>query len=132
MAKKNPKIDDLNLHTDIDDSTVQDDDLDPVVGDDSDDDVIIIDDGDVSETENLDDTPENEGSSYSMGTFVIDDSSNDEVDEDKQILQSSAALKKDTDEEDDVWIDDADILNDTDPYLESEDFDPDNDGGYYD
>ncbi len=69
---------------------------------------------------------------YTMGDIVVSDGGDDDEEEDKQILKQKASLKPAEEEDDDVWIDDVDVFDDSDPYLESEDYDSDNASGYYD
>lgn len=70
---------------------------------------------------------------YTMGDIVVDDGSSDEADEDERILQAAPTTSATEEEEDDeVWVDDVNVFDDDDPYLEGQDFDPDNADGYYD
>ncbi len=77
--------------------------------------------------------PEEDDTAYTMGDIVVDDGSADEgEDEDKQILKQKSSLTPAEGEEDDVWVDEIDVFDDSDPYLEGADYDPENAGDYYD
>ena len=111
-AKKKDEDDDLDMN----DSEMSDDDL------------------DLEDPEMLPDEEQPEDdTAYTMGDIVVDDGSSDETDEDERILQSAPTSSSNNDEEEeDVWVDDIDVFANDDPYLEGEDYDPDNADGYYD
>lgn len=70
--------------------------------------------------------------SYSMGNIIVDDGSDDTAEEDQQILSNAPKSSKSAEEEEDedVWVDDVDVFDDSDPFLSGEDYDPENE--YYD